>query len=205
MAEPRRGLLVDFGGVLTTDVMASLADFCAAEGIETATVAALFRDDPDARDAVADVELGRITPDEFERRLAGWLGLDADRLIERMLASAVADDAMLDAVIAARGAGVRTGLLSNSWGGTLYDRSRWPELFDAVVVSAEVGLRKPDPAIYLLAAERLGLAADACVFVDDLAPNLPPARDLGLATIHHRDAVATIEQLEELLGLPLRS
>ena len=204
MADGPRGLLVDFGGVLTTDVMASLAVFCAEEGIAVERVGLLFRDDPEARAALADVETGRIEPAAFERVLARGLGLDADRLIERMLGASVPDDAMIDAVLTARAGGVRTGLLSNSWGGTLYDRSRWPELFDAVVVSAEVGLRKPDPAIYELAVDRLGVAAGACVFVDDMEPNLPPAREVGLATIHHRDAASTIEQLEALLGVALR-
>ena len=86
---------------------------------------------------------------------------------------------MLDGVRAARRAGVRTAMLSNSWGEDRYDRALLAELFDAWVISGEVGLRKPDPAIYELAAERLGLPPAACVFVDDLPGNLKPARALG--------------------------
>ena len=74
------------------------------------------------------------------------------------------------------------------------------ELFDAWVISSEVGLRKPDPAIYELAAERLGLPPAACVFVDDLPGNLKPARALGMATVLHRgDAEATLAEVRALL------
>ena len=85
-------------------------------------------------------------------------------------------------------AGLRTGLVSNSWGEEGYDRTRFDELFDAVVISGEIGIRKPAPEIYALAAERLGRAPERCVFVDDLAGNLKPARAIGMATVLHRDA-----------------
>ena len=113
------------------------------------------------------------------------------------------DDAMLDAVAAAR-AGVRTGLVSNSWGEEGYDRTRFDELFDALVISGEVGIRKPAPEIYALAAERLGRPPERCVFVDDLAGNLKPARAIGMATVLHRDAETTIAELEQHLGVSLR-
>src|SRR5690606_19842598 len=111
----------------------------------------------------------------------------------------------LEAVAAARRAGVRTGLISNSWGEALvYDRERLGDLFDAWVISHEVGLRKPDPEIYAIAAERIGVEPEGCVFVDDLGGNLKPARAMGMATVKHASASATIPALEELLGVPLR-
>ena len=114
------------------------------------------------------------------------------------------DPAMVEAVAAARRAGVRTGLLSNSWGEDRYDRSRFGDLFDTLVISGEVGIRKPDPAIYALACERLERAPERCVFVDDLPGNLKPARALGMATVLHRDAASTLAELEPLLGVSLR-
>jgi len=69
-----------------------------------------------------------------------------------------------------------------------------------VVISSEVGLRKPDPAIYELGAREIGLPPEACVFVDDLGGNLKPAAALGMATIKHVDAASTIAQLRELLA-----
>jgi HAD superfamily hydrolase (TIGR01509 family) len=65
-------------------------------------------------------------------------------------------------------------------------------------------MRKPDPAIYALAAERLGLPPEAIVYVDDLPGNLKPARALGMATVVHRDAAETLPELEALLGITLR-
>jgi epoxide hydrolase-like predicted phosphatase len=114
------------------------------------------------------------------------------------------DQAMLDAVAAAKRAGVRTGLISNSWGRGRYDRSAFPELFDGWVISGEEGMRKPEPAMYRLGAERIGLEPAQCVFVDDLPFNLKPARELGMATVLHRDAKQTIPELEDLLGVGLR-
>jgi epoxide hydrolase-like predicted phosphatase len=96
--------------------------------------------------------------------------------------------------------GIRTGLVSNSWGdATAYDRGLLHEIFDGVVISSEEGLRKPDPAIYALGAARIGLPPEDCVFVDDLGGNLKPAAALGMATVKHVDAATTIPQLEALL------
>jgi putative hydrolase of the HAD superfamily len=110
---------------------------------------------------------------------------------------------MVDVVRKARAAGIRTGLLSNSWGFD-YPREGWPELFDAVVISGEVGLRKPDPEIYALAADRLGLPAESIVFVDDLPPNVRAATAAGMVGVLHSEAAATAAELETLLGLSLR-
>jgi epoxide hydrolase-like predicted phosphatase len=114
------------------------------------------------------------------------------------------DERMFEGVAAARRARVRTGLVSNSWGEQGYDRARFAELFDAVVISGEIGFRKPAPEIYALAAERLGRAPERCVFVDDLPGNLKPAAEIGMATVLHRDAGTTLAELEEHLGVSLR-
>jgi putative hydrolase of the HAD superfamily len=197
----RLGLIVDYGGVLTTDVFASFRAFCEAEGLEPDTVRDRFRSDPEARELLAGLETGALAVAEFEPRFAALLEVASERLIERLFGGMEPDAAMLDGVRAARHAGARTGLLSNSWGAaTAYDPALLEELFDAWVISSEVGLRKPDPAIYELAAERLGLAPAACVFVDDLPGNLKPARALGMATVLHRgDAAATLAEVGALL------
>jgi epoxide hydrolase-like predicted phosphatase len=205
---PRSGLLVDFGGVLTTNVFESFAAFCRDEGLPEHHVRDAFRSSPEPRQLLFELELGRLGAGEFERRFAAAIGLAGDRaegLATRLFANSDADEAMLSAVAAAKRAGVRTGLISNSWGEALvYDRDRFPELFDAWVISHEVGLRKPDPEIYELAVDRLGVPATECVFVDDLGGNLKPAAAIGMATIKHVDAGETIPQLEELLGVALR-
>ena len=202
---PRRGLLVDFGGVLTTDVFASFRAFCEAEGLSPDAVRDRFRQDPAARGLLADLECGRISEEEFEPRFAALLGIpDPAGLIDRLFAGMQPDQAMLDAVRAARDAGVRTGLISNSWGHGRYDRSQFPQLFDGTVISGEVGVRKPEPRIYRLGAEAIALPSDQCVFVDDLPGNLKPARELGMATIHHISAKRTVPELERALGVSLR-
>jgi putative hydrolase of the HAD superfamily len=204
MPAERRGLLVDFGGVLTTDVFVSFQAFCEEEGLEPDTVAERFRADPSARDLLADLETGRLTEAEFEPRFAQLLEIeDHHGLIDRLFARMRPDEAMVEAVRSAKRAGVRTGLVSNSWGHGRYDRSAFPDLFDGVVISGEVGLRKPSPEIYSLGAERIGVAATECVFVDDLPGNLKPARELGMATVHHVSAERTVPELERLLGVPL--
>jgi putative hydrolase of the HAD superfamily len=204
MAAELKALLVDFGGVLTSDVFASFQAFCEAEGLEPTLIRDRFMADPRARGLLEELETGKRSEAEFEQAFAAELGVDPDGLIARLFGGMGPDEAMLDAVRAAKRAGVRTGLLSNSWGANGYDRSLFGELFDATVISGEEGIRKPDPAIYELAAERLGLPAALTVYVDDLPGNLKPARALGMATVHHTGADGTIPQLEELLGIALR-
>ena len=201
---PRRGLLVDFGGVLTTDVFASFEAFCRAEGLDPHTVRDRFMGDPTARELLGELETGKLTEAEFEPRFAEVLGVSGDGLIDRLFAGMAPDTAMVEAVRAAKRAGVRTGLLSNSWGADRYDRDTFPDLFDATVISGEVGVRKPDPAIYELAAEAMALPAAEIVFVDDLPGNLKPARALGMTTVRHTQAAETVAELEALLGVALR-
>ena len=201
----RDGLLIDWGGVLTTDLFASFASFFEQEGLDTAQVRTLFRDDRDARRLLIDMETGAITEEEFEPRLGEALGVaeHAD-LIDRMMAGAQPDPVMIAAVRAAKRAGVRTGLVSNSWGTRRYPRDLLTELFDGIVISGEEGTRKPDSRMYELGAERIGLPPEACVYVDDLPFNLEPAAALGMATVHHMDAGTTVAELERLLGRELR-
>ncbi len=133
------------------------------------------------------------------------LGLtDHEGLVDRLFAGMRADEAMVDAVRAAKRAGVRTALVSNSWGAGRYDRDAFPELFDAVVISGEVGLNKPEPEIFLLAAERVGLAPEDCVFLDDLKENCAGAEAVGMTAVLHRGPDGSLPELERLLEVPLR-
>ena len=199
-----RGLLVDYGGVLTSDLFASFRAFCELEGLEPETIGRRFREDRSCRELLIALETGRMEEGEFEPRFAALLDVDGAQLIDRLFAASHLDQSMLGAGRAARGAGVRTGLVSNSWGTRRYDRTLLAELFDGVVISGEVGMRKPTPEIYALGAARIGLPPGACVFVDDLPFNLTPAAELGMATVHHRDAGETIAELERLFDLSMR-
>jgi epoxide hydrolase-like predicted phosphatase len=198
------GLLVDWGGVMTTDVFHAFRAFCEQEGLEPDTLRKRFREDPSSRDLLIALETGQLDEDEFEPRFAEILGVEPSGLIERIFAGAGPDESMLDAVQRAREQGVRTGLISNSWGTRRYDRELLARLFDGVVISGEVGIRKPSPEIYKLAVQRIGLEPRECVFVDDLPFNLKPAAELGMATVHHSSTPDTITELEQLLGVDLR-
>ncbi len=201
---PRSGLLIDWGGVMTSNVFEAFRAFAVTEGLDVDRIRDLFASDPEARGLLEGFERGTLAPADFEARFGALLGVrDHEGLIRRLFAGLRQDRRMQDAVAAFRVAGVRTGLLSNSWGGESYDRGRFGELFDVLVVSGEEGIRKPEPGIYALAAERMGLAPEELVFVDDLPGNLKPARALGMATVVHRDADTTLAELQELLGVTL--
>jgi putative hydrolase of the HAD superfamily len=202
--ERRQGLLIDWGGVMTSNLFASFAAFCEAEGLDPQALASAFRQDQAARELLIGFEEGRIAETHFESELSRRLGLaTADGLIDRLFSGAQPEESMVQVVLSARREGVRTGLISNSWGTERYPRDLLDELFEGIVISGEVGIRKPTPRIYEMGAESIGLAPQQCVFVDDLPFNLPPAEELGMAVVHHTDPAATIEALQMLLGVPL--
>lgn len=204
------GLLVDFGGVMTTSVIESFGAFCELEGIEqdlflqTLLTAARAPQSP-----FHAIELGTIDSDEFDRRLSELLttgtgvSVSAEDLKNRLFAGTAADERMIAAIRTLRGHGVRTGLVSNSWGGEGYPRHLFPDLFDAVVISGEVGLRKPDDAIYLMAADRIGVAPESCVFIDDFRINIKGAEAVGMTGIHHERTDDTLQLLERYFGVRL--
>ena len=196
--------MVDFGGVLTTSIWPAFAAFCESVGLAPETVRELFRDDPEALRLLRGLETGELADAEFEQRFGALLGVaDHEGLIPRLFAGLEPDAAMLGAVRAARAAGVRTGLISNSWGLGIYDRLDSSNLFDATVISGEVGLHKPQPEIYMLASERLGVEPAAAVFVDDLRENCAGAEAVGMIAVLHRESAETIAELERLLGVEL--
>jgi putative hydrolase of the HAD superfamily len=202
-----KGLLVDFGGVLTTNVFASFRAFCEDEGLDPEAIKRLFRENPEALACVRGLERGDLTEEQFAERFGELLELEPQRrggLVDRMFGHIQEDAQMVSALRQARAQGVRTGLISNSMGAGRYDRSTFPELFDGVVISGDEGMHKPEPAIYELGAERVGLAPADCVFVDDLRENCAGAEAVGMTAVLHRGAETTLPRLEELLGVELR-
>jgi putative hydrolase of the HAD superfamily len=207
-----RGLLIDYGGVLTNPLAEFIGNWVRTDGVDPDRFAELMRRwlGPGAeRNPIHDLETGTIDAAEFERLLAVELATGTNPaqrtagMLTRMFSGMRVEPSMLDVLRAARAAGLRTGLLSNSWG-LDYERDGWDTLFDAVVISGEVGLRKPDPAIYALAAQRMELPPEQIVFVDDLRPNVRAAVAVGMVGVEHVDASTTVDELEILLGRPLR-
>ena len=198
---------MDYGGVLTTNVFDSFRTFCEEEGLDPDAIKQRFRDDPRALECVRGLERGDLGAEDFSERFGELLELDPGRragLVERMFGHIQPDDRMMNAVRRARAQGLRTGLISNSMGAGRYDRSIFPELFDGVVISGDEGIHKPEPAIYELGAERVGLSPADCVFVDDLRENCEGAEAVGMTAVLHRGAERTLPRLEELLGVELR-
>ena len=199
----RAGLLIDFGGVLTTNIWKSFDAFCESEGLERGTVLELFRADGEALALLRSLERGAVSDDEFEQDFGELLGVEPRGLIERLFAGLGPEQEMIDAVQRARTGGIRTGLISNSWGTGIYERAPM-EIFDATVISGDVGLHKPQPEIYRLGAERIGVDPERCVFVDDLRENIAGAEAVGMLGILHRAPSETIAKLERALGVRLR-
>lgn len=209
------GVLIDWGGVLTTSLSDSIARWIAADRIDGDHYREVMRELVDhaygggGENAVHALERGEIDGAAFERDLAARLvTLDgvppvAEGLLTRMFAGFERVDAMYDMLRDVRKNGVKTCLLSNSWSNE-YPRDDWDELFDAVVISGEVGMRKPEPRIFHHALGQIGLPGEECVFIDDIEANILAARALGIAGIHHQDANSTITELESLLRLTLR-
>ena len=190
--------------MLTTSVWDSFAAFCRSEGLEPDAVKKLFSTDPEALRELRQLELGQISESEFEQAFGRRLGLkDPVRLIDSMFTGMQPDTVMVGAVKELRAAGMLTGLISNSWSTAHYDRQLLAELFDTAVISAEVRMHKPQPEIYRLAADRLGVEPAQCIFVDDLRENCEGAEAVGMTALLHRDAAESIAKLTELTGVSL--
>lgn len=211
-----RALIVDYGGVLTSPLQDSMQSWCEDDDIDLASFRRVLGDwlGPSygaeaASNPMHALERGEMAIPDFERELARRLTthdgreLEPEGLLSRMFAGFRKQQPMFDVVRRARGEGLRTALLSNSWGMD-YPREEWDELFDAVVISGEVGMRKPEPAIYRHAAAALGLDPGECVFVDDLGTNVKGAVAVGMVGVKFVSADQAIEELEALFGLVLR-
>ncbi|MHB8273930.1 MAG: HAD family hydrolase [Dermatophilaceae bacterium] len=202
-----QGLIVDWGGVLTMPIHTAVASWLKATGVDRdhygAVVSRWVEPLPGEMSPVHRLERGEIAVEEFEHLLSAALAqegstVQAQGLIGQMFADlAIYEDSMTSLVTRAHAAGVRTALLSNSWGNA-YDRSDWHEMFDTVVISGEVGMRKPEREIFELALDRIGLPAAECVFVDDVPHNIAAAKEAGLVGIVHRTFEETASELAAL-------
>ncbi|MEY9215370.1 HAD family phosphatase [Thermobifida halotolerans] len=216
MVQSRRGIITDWGGVLTTPLPETISAWLEQERIDRAAYRDVMRTwvqeaySGGTRNPVHALERGEVEIPEFERMLADRLRLvdggpvPAEGLIARMFAGFEPIEEMYAALRAARDQGVRTCLLSNSWGNG-YPRELFAETFDGVVISGEVGMRKPEPEIFRHALELVGLEPQDCVFVDDVESNVAAAVELGMTGIVHRDPGETRVRLEEICGISLTS
>jgi putative hydrolase of the HAD superfamily len=213
---PYRGVILDWGGVMTNPIRDMVAVWLDDEDVDHEHYAAVMRpwvtgayEQNGEANPIHALERGECTVEEFERLLAARIArrdgvqVLAEGLLTRMFTGSTLAGPMRNAVQAIRAAGLRTGLLSNSWGMADYPRHLFPGMFDVVVISGEVGMRKPEERIFRHAAGLLELEPAECVFIDDIEVNVTAAEALGMTAILHDDPAATLARLGELLGLTL--
>jgi putative hydrolase of the HAD superfamily len=208
-----KAVITDWGGVLTSPLNDAVGIWLTADRIDADRYRTVMRAwvkqayDGAGTNPIHGLEDGTLAPEEFERLLAAELlttdggPVAAAGLISRMFGAFAPVEPMYEALRAARAHGTRTALLSNSWGND-YPRDLFAGLFDAVVISCEVGMRKPDERIFRHAVDLLGLDPAECAFIDDIEHNVHAAEALGIHGIHHTSADATIAELRELGLLP---
>ena len=214
-----RALVVDFYGVLTDGLDDAMSQWCAADGIDYQRFREVMGEwlGPEgyanaAMNPVYALERGEMQVPDFERRLAERVrpavlpgrpeALATDGLLSRMFDRFRHAPDMAALVRRAKDAGLATALLSNSWGDQ-YLRDGWDDMFDVVVISGEVGMRKPEARIFEHTSRLLGCDGSQVVFVDDHIVNVQAAAQQGWVSIHHTSYEQTAAELETLFGIPL--
>ncbi len=206
-----RAVIFDLGGVVFPSPFEAFDAYDHDHGLPVGSVRGLIRVSSETG-AWAALERGELTMAEFhdaleaEAQLAGF-ALEAEQLMQRVAAGFGPRPAMLSAIRRIHDAGIATAALTNNWvapdGNRVGANGHGELAFDVVVESAVEGLRKPDPRIYELVLARLGVAAEHCVFLDDLGINLKPARVMGMTTIKVTDPDEALHELEAVLGMAL--
>ncbi|GLY26209.1 HAD family phosphatase [Micromonospora sp. NBRC 101691] len=195
MIGPLRALLLDYGGVLTEPMASNHSRFCRDLGIDPASLEEVLDDwvrQPNGGGPVPAMERGQLSVAAFEERLAArlrrWDGVrvPAAGLLRRLFADTRLDGSTLALVADLRAAGVRVALVSNAWGSD-YPLGRLRQCIDEFVFSNQIGLRKPEPGIYLHAARQIGVEPADCLFVDDRLRNVRGAEAVGMTGLHYVD------------------
>lgn len=210
-----RGLIVDWGGVLTSSMPESMNRWAAADNVDIEAFRLTMRqwwgpaESLEAQlNPIHALERGEMAVPDFEEALAARLSATMGRsvpapgLVARIFAHLEHAHDMAALVRRARVHGIATALLSNSWGNR-YPDDLFDGMFDEVVISGEVGMRKPDPEIFHHTLDLIGLPAADCVFVDDIPTNVQAAVGLGMVGIRHTEYLATATELEALFNVPL--
>jgi putative hydrolase of the HAD superfamily len=205
--KPARVLICDFGGVLSTPLEASFRYWSESSGValEDLGRAITARAERDGDHPLYRLERGELSEADFLQGIAAELGGDVDMsdFADRYFEHLDVNEELLAFVRERHAAGLRLAMCTNNvreW------EPRWramlpiDELFEVVVDSAFVGVRKPEPRIYEIVLERLGVAGAECVFVDDFEVNCEGAREAGMRAVHFRDNAQALPELREALG-----
>lgn len=208
-----RAAFFDFGGVILSSPFEAFNRYEEANGLPRDLIRTINSTNPDAN-AWALFERSEVGFEEFCDLFeleARQLGHEiAAREIMPLLAGEIRPE-MVEAVRRCSER-LRTAVLTNNW--VSFDdfpnaahspgRDEVLSLFDAIIESSVVGVRKPDQRFYEIACETVGVVPSECVFLDDLGVNLKPARAMGMTTIKVLDADQAISELEQVVGFPLR-
>jgi putative hydrolase of the HAD superfamily len=203
-----RAVISDFGGVLTTPLINSFLAYQRESGVsleELGTGMAKLMQEDGGRHPLFELEKGSLSEDEFTRRLGEAIGKPLHAMRETYFANLHPNEPMIELMRELRGAGLRMALLTNNvrewephWRAKLPDVD---EIFELIVDSAFVGMRKPEPGIYELTVERLGdVRADECLFIDDIEVNCDTARELGMSVVHYREPEQAIAEVRAALA-----
>lgn len=212
-ADGGRALLVDYGGVLTPGVVEGWRDFEAAHDMPEKTISrmlwAAYERDAGEANPIVRLERGELEIAEFERQLAAQLAaagheVQADGLVRRLFSALRPEPGVgvWELVGEVRAAGVPTVLVSNTWGTDAYPMEDLEALFDAMVFSGEVGMRKPDREIFEHAVELVDASLAGSVLIDDAPANVEAAESYGLTgVLHTGDVAATRRAVTDALDL----
>jgi putative hydrolase of the HAD superfamily len=200
-------VLFDFGGVILDSPFDAFARYESERGLPEGFLRSVNAADPDAN-AWARLERAEVGIPEFcalfeaECRAAGH---EVDGAEVLALLAGDPRPVMVDALHRIKVRGLPLALLTNNFvaGGSRPELEAIVALFDVVIESSKVGVRKPDPRFYEMACEQLGITPAEAVFLDDLGVNLKPARAMGMTTIKVGDPVEALRQLEQVLGFAL--
>ena len=200
--------MFDIGGVVQGSPLHAITRYEREHGIEANAINRVVVAAGE-QGAWARLERGELTAQTFVEFFeadcrARGITIDGRRLMAKIAEASVPRPVMLEAIRRIRAGGLRVAALTNNWR-TDAPRARLDAHFDVFVESAVEGLRKPDPRIYALVCERLGVPPPRVAFLDDIGRNLKPARALGMATIKVDEPEPALRELGALLGLDLVS
>jgi putative hydrolase of the HAD superfamily len=215
MADPPtnrlRAVVSDFGGVLTTPLFAAFAAFQDEVGISPENLGKAMRVGlAEGEDLpLFQLERGEISEDEFIERLEDGLESILDHrphlhhFRQKFWGALAPNEEMIALMHELKASGLKMAMLTNNvreWEPLWRSMLPVDEIFEEIVDSAFVGCRKPEARIYELTLERIGLPAEACLFIDDLEPNIEGAEAAGMSAVHFRDNAQAIAEIRAALG-----
>jgi putative hydrolase of the HAD superfamily len=209
-----RAVLWDFGGVILSSPFEAFNRYEEEHGLPSGLIRSLNATNPDTN-AWARLERNEVAFDEFCDLFEAEAGAAGHRIEARAVMGLLSGEVrpeMVEALRRCKHAGLKTACLTNNFvsfedlpaEGRAAGRDDVLGLFDVIVESSKVGVRKPDAQFYVLACEELGIEPTEAVYLDDLGINLKPARAMGMITIKVDDPARALEELEAAVGFALR-